>query len=408
MQGNQKYFPVVSADGRLLPHFIAVSNIRSTRPETVREGNERVIRPRFADAEFFWNQDRKQTLTNLESTLDTVVYQEKLGSLRDRAARIAALAGQLCGPAEQADAELAGRLCKCDLLTNMVGEFPELQGIMGRHYAQHDGLPDAVAIAIGEHYHPRFAGDTLPESAVGRAVAVADKLDTLVGIFGIGQRPSGDRDPFALRRAALGVLRISLEGGFDLDLDAALQHAVAGYGTRLTEADTAGQVYQFLLERLRGYYAEAGFAAELFDAVAALRPAQPRDFDRRLRAVAAFLELPEATSLAAANKRIHNILRQAQTPVRADVDTALLTEPAEQALAMALAAQREAVAPDLERGDYTAALTRLAGLRGPVDRFFDDVMVMVEDPALRTNRLALLQELSGLFLRVADLSCLPG
>jgi len=404
MQGNQKYFPVVAADGKLQPHFIAVSNIESRRPETVRRGNERVIRPRFADAEFFWNQDRKQALTDLETKLSSVVFQEKLGSLRDRSERIARLAESLSGDDDRATAQLAGRLCKCDLLTDMVGEFPELQGTMGRYYALHDGHPEAVAIAIEEHYRPRFAGDQLPASPAGRAVAVADKLDTLVGIFGIGQRPTGDRDPFALRRAALGVLRILIEGGLDLDLVTALEQACRGYAGRLSETDTAGQVYQFLLDRLRGYYADAGIAPDLFDSVAILRPARPRDFDQRLRAVSAFLELPEAASLAAANKRIRNILRQADPAPDGSVDASLLIEPAERDLHQALVEHRAAIEPDLANGDYTASLTTLAGLRGAVDRFFDDVMVMAEERSLRDNRLALLNQLSDLFLQVADLS----
>jgi len=406
MQGNQKYFPVVAADGALLPHFITVSNIDSRHPETVRRGNERVIRPRFADAEFFWNQDRKQALTDLEPRLKQVVFQEQLGSLHDRAQRIAALAAAISErtDGDPAEARLAGRLAKCDLLTDMVGEFPELQGIMGRYYAGHDGLPDAVAVALEEQYRPRFAGDALPQTAIGRAVALADKLDLLVGIFGIGQRPTGDRDPYALRRAALGVLRILLEGGLELDLVELLELARAGYGARLTAADVTEQVFQFLLDRLRGHYLDAGLAPDLFEAVAALRPTRPLDFDRRIRAVAAFRDLPEAASLAAANKRVHNILRQAETEATGTPDLDRLQEPAERALAEALASHAAAVEPDLARGDYHAALTELAGLRPAVDRFFDQVMVMADDPAVRANRLALLGQMAALFLRVADLS----
>jgi glycyl-tRNA synthetase beta chain len=406
MQGNQKYFPVVDADGALLPHFITVSNIESRNPETVRLGNERVIRPRFADAEFFWNQDRKQALTDLEAKLEKVVFQERLGTLHDRAQRIAALAATISErtDGDPSDARLAGRLAKCDLLTDMVGEFPELQGIMGRYYARHDGLPDAVAVALEEQYRPRFAGDALPETAIGRAVALADKLDLLVGIFGIGQPPSGTRDPYALRRAALGVLRIVLDGGLDLDLVELIDLAVAAYGDRLVEADTAEQVFQFLLDRLRGHYADGGLGADLFEAVVALRPSRPLDFDRRIRAVAAFRDLPEAESLAAANKRVRNILRQAGVEAPGEPELARLAEPAERDLAEALASHAAAVEPDLAMGDYSAALTELAGLRPAVDRFFDEVMVMDDDPDVRANRLALLGQMSTLFLRVADLS----
>ncbi len=406
MQGNQKYFPVVNEDGKLLPHFITVSNIESRHPETVRRGNERVIRPRFADAEFFWNKDRKQALTDLEIRLKKVVFQERLGTLHDRAQRIAVLAAAISErtDGDPAEARLAGRLAKCDLLTDMVGEFPELQGIMGRYYARHDGLPDAVAVALEEQYRPRFAGDDLPATAIGRALALADKLDLLVGIFGIGQPPTGTRDPYALRRAALGVLRIILEGGLDLDLVDLLRMAHDGYGDRLSENDTSEQVFQFLLDRLRGHYHDAGLGPDLFEAVVALRPSRPLDFDRRIRAVAAFRDLPEAESLAAANKRVRNILRQAEVERPGVPDLAALQEPAERDLAEALASHAAAVEPDLAMGDYTAALTDLAGLRPAVDRFFDEVMVMAEDQAVRNNRLALLGQMSALFLRVADLS----
>jgi glycyl-tRNA synthetase beta chain len=406
MQGNQKYFPVVGDDGSLLPHFITVSNIASRHPETVRRGNERVIRPRFADAQFFWDQDRKQTLTDRVPRLANVVFQERLGTLHDRAERISMLAALICErtDGDPGQARLAGRLAKCDLLTDMVGEFPELQGTMGRYYALNDGLPEAVAVALEEQYLPRFAGDTLPATPAGRAVALADKLDLLVGIFGIGQRPSGDRDPYGLRRAALGVLRIVLEGELELDLAELVASAAASLDGRLSEADTEGQVLQFLFDRLRGHYLDAGFTPDLFEAVVALRPTRPLDFDRRLRAVAAFRELPEAESLAAANKRVRNILRQAEAEQPSEPDLELLTEPAERDLAEQLASHAAAVEPDLAMGDYQAALGELAGLRPAVDRFFDEVMVMADDPAVRANRLALLGQMSTLFLRVADLS----
>ncbi len=406
MQGNQKYFPVVGDDDALLPHFITVSNIASRHPETVQRGNERVIRPRFADAEFFWNQDRKQTLTDRVDHLATVVFQERLGTLRDRAERISALAALISErtDGDPGEARLAGRLAKCDLLTDMVGEFPELQGTMGRYYALHDGLPEAVAIALEEQYRPRFAGDQLPATPAGRAVALADKLDMLVGIFGIGQPPSGTRDPYGLRRAALGVLRIVLEGELELDLGELVATAAAALDDRLSESDVENQVLQFLFDRLRGHYLEAGFAPDLFEAVVALRPTRPLDFDRRLRAVAAFRELPEAESLAAANKRVRNILRQADAEQPGEPDLALLDEPAERDLAEQLASHAAAIEPDLALGDYRAALAELAGLRPAVDRFFDEVMVMADDPAVRANRLALLGQMSTLFLRVADLS----
>lgn len=406
MQGNQKYFPVTDDAGALLPHFITISNIESSHPETVRSGNERVIRPRFADAEFFWTKDRKRALTDLEEPLKHIVFQSKLGSMFDRAQRIAGLAATIASVigADLEQTRLAGRLSKCDLLTDMVGEFPELQGIMGRYYALHDGHAEPVAAALDEQYMPRFAGDRLPVGPVGLAVALADKLDTMVGIFGIGQRPTGDRDPFALRRAAIGVLRIAIECRLEIDLPTLLETAVAAYGDRLSEADTAEQVLQFLLDRLRGYYHEAGLRADLFDAVAALAPGRPFDFDQRMHAVNDFRTLPEAMSLAAANKRVRNILRQNKTAIPAAVDTALLAEEAEVALLEALTDMERKVAPSLAVGDYSTALTTMAALRPAVDHFFDDVMVMTEDPALRANRLALLSQMGNLFLQVADLS----
>jgi len=408
MQGNQKYFPVTDPDGTLMPHFITISNIDSSNPNTVRNGNERVIRPRFADAEFFWNQDRKLALTDLEEPLKQVIFQTKLGSLHDRAQRVSGLAAAIATDidADVEQARLAGRLSKCDLLTSMVGEFPELQGIMGRYYALHDGHPEAVAAALDEQYMPRFAGDQLPAGAVGQTVALADKLDTMVGIFGIGQRPTGDRDPFALRRAAIGVLRIAIECRLEADLPSLLETAVAAYGDRLSEADTAEQVLKFLLDRLRGYYLEAGLAPDLFDAVATLNPGRPFDFDQRIRAVGHFRSLPEAASLAAANKRVRNILRQNESAIAPAVDTTLLVEGAETALFKELSSKRSEVAPILANGDYSTALATMASLRPAVDRFFDEVMVMDEDAALRANRLALLSQMDSLFMQVADLSML--
>lgn len=410
MQDHQKYFPVVDADGRLMPHFVTVANLESRDPEQIRAGNERVIRPRLADAAFFWNQDRKHPLADRMQQLASVVFQERLGSLADKQQRVAALAERIATDLDS-DAQLARRaamLGKCDLLTHMVGEFPELQGVMGRYYAQHDGEPREVAVALDEQYMPRFAGDRLPASATGQALAIADRLDTLVGIFAIGQPPTGDKDPFALRRAAIGVLRTMLERGSDLDLHALLEQAAAGFAPTLQAPTVVSDVFEFLMERLRGYYLEAGVAPDVFEAVRAVNPTRPCDFDRRVRACMEFRRLPEADSLAAANKRIRNILRKTDEAIPAGVDGELLLEPAEQTLAETLGLLAAEVDPYFEAGEYTEALRRLAGLREPVDRFFDDVMVMAEDPALRGNRLALLQRLGDLFLRIADLSRLQG
>lgn len=406
MKGNQKYFPVAGADGQLLAHFITVSNIRSSDPTQVITGNERVIRPRLADAAFFWEQDRKHALADRLAQLKSVVFQERLGTLYDKAARTAELAASVAESigGEARLAHRAALLAKCDLLTDMVGEFPELQGIMGRYYAAADGEPPELASAMTEQYQPRFAGDAVPDTATGRALAIADKIDTLVGIFGIGEHPSGDKDPYALRRAGLGVLRILIEGGLDLDLQVLLQQAAAAFGGAFEAEVVSSEVYDFMMERLRAYYAEIGIGSDVFEAVLARRPARPHDFDRRIRAVNTFRELPEAASLAAANKRIRNILRKAADPIPDHVDTSGLGEPAEKSLAANLKQISDTVAPLLAAADYAGALTRLAGLREAVDRFFDEVMVMSDDAAARRNRLALLATLSGLFLRVADLS----
>ncbi len=410
MKGHQKYFPVVSAEGKLLPHFIAISNIDSREPEQVCHGNERVIRPRLSDAEFFWNTDRKQPLRSRLETLKGVVFQTKLGTLYDKTERIAGLAETIANSAG-ADAALANRaawLAKCDLMTEMVGEFPELQGIMGRYYAALDGEPAEVALALDEQYMPRFAGDKLPASASGQAVALADRIDSLVGIFGIGQRPTGAKDPFGLRRAALGVLRVLIEKEQDLDLQALLTTAREQFERqgRTLAADVEEQVFDFVMERLRAYYGDRGIAHDTFEAVLARRPARPHDFDLRIRAVSAFRALPEAESLAAANKRIHNILRQAEGEVPDSIDSARLVEPQEKALAEQVEKLAAQVAPLFEQRAYADALCALAALREPVDAFFDAVMVMADDPALRANRLALLKRLNGLFLGAADLSCL--
>jgi len=406
MKANQKYFHVLDSDGALKPCFIAISNIDSRDPAKVREGNERVVAPRLADAEFFWHQDRKHSLQGRLASLKQVVFQKKLGSVFDKAERVAKLAEWAAGivGAEPQAAARAGLLGKCDLMTDMVGEFPELQGIMGRYYARHDGEPESVALALDELYMPRFAGDALPATAVGQAVAIADRLDTLVGIFGIGQSPSGDKDPFALRRAALGALRTIIEQDLPVDLEAALQEAAGEFPPGLLAGNTVAEVFDFMMDRLRAYFLERGHAHDAFEAVLAQRPTRPADFAARIAAVGTFRELPEAESLAAANKRISNILRQAGGYAEAAIDPALLKEKAEGELDRAVESLAGEVEPLLASGDYTKALQELARLRPEVDAFFDQVMVMDEDEALRANRLALLARLRNLFLEVADLS----
>ncbi|MFO1422929.1 MAG: glycine--tRNA ligase subunit beta [Candidatus Competibacteraceae bacterium] len=405
MQDNQRYFPVVDAQGRLLPHFITIANLESRDPAQVRAGNERVIRPRFSDAEFFWNQDRKQPLAARMEGLKQVVFQQRLGTMADKSGRVAALARFIARGHGNADwADRAARLAKCDLLTQMVQEFPELQGIMGRYYALPDREAPEVAQALEEQYLPRFAGDRLPQTTTGRALALAERLDTLTGIFAIGQGPSGTKDPFALRRAALGVLRILIEGQLDLDLLDLLERAAAGFEPALRADHAIETVFEFVMDRLRGYYLEQGVRADTLEAVLDCRPTRPLDFDRRVRAVGAFRELPEAASLAAANKRIRNLLKKVETVLPFEVRPDLLVEEAEQALAGRLVELSSEAIPLMEAGLYPEALGRLARLREPVDAFFDQVLVMAEDPLLRDNRLALLNELGSLFLRVADFS----
>jgi glycyl-tRNA synthetase beta chain len=411
MQDNQRYFPVRDAAGRLMPRFVTVANIESPDPAQVIAGNERVVRPRLADAAFFYGVDRKLSLESRREALGRVTFQTRLGSLHDKSERVRLLA-EAVAAAIGGDAALARRaaeLAKCDLLTSMVGEFPELQGIMGRYYAQHDGEPAEVCEAIREQYLPRFAGDALPETRTGMALATADKLDTIVGIFAIGQRPTGTRDPFGLRRAALGLLRISIERRLDLDLKSLIDRALASLPFPAPEG-CARDVYDYVFERLRAYYLEggAGVTTEMFDAVLATRPASPLDFDARLRALAEFLALPDAPGLAAANKRIANILRKAgEQPIEA-IDAALLRDPAELVLGEQVLAVARKVEPMFAAREYTGALRLLAALRKAVDDFFDGVLVMDEDPALRGNRLALLKRIQSLFLHAADLSRLPG
>ncbi|NOY63687.1 MAG: glycine--tRNA ligase subunit beta [Gammaproteobacteria bacterium] len=415
MQDHQKYFPVIDKSGALAPYFITVANIDSSDPEQIKRGNERVIRPRLADAAFFWQQDRKVPLIERCENLRQVVFQKKLGTLYDKVQRVSALAEEiaLALGGDGALAARAAQLSKCDLLTEMVGEFPELQGVMGRYYAQHDGEEQQVADALDQQYQPRFAGDALPQSVTGQALAIADKLDTLAGIFAIGNVPTGDKDPFALRRAALGVLRIMIECDLDLALppllDSALQRIAAQGCVDATRCEqTATRLYEFMMERLRAYYRDKTVATDVFDAVLATRPSRPHDFALRVVAVTAFRDLPEASSLAAANKRIRNILKKAEEEIPAIVDHGVLVEASEQTLAQQIKMLTDEVEPLFAAARYSDAMQRLATLREPVDRFFDDVMVMSDDTALRTNRLALLNQLSLLFLRVADLSRLQG
>ncbi len=409
LASHQRYFPVAGKDGALLPKFITVANIESKDPDQVRDGNERVIRPRLADAAFFWDSDRRNTLATRRETLREVVYQRGLGSLFDKSVRTAQLCGVIAAElgVDPTMAERAAALAKCDLLTGMVGEFPELQGTMGRYYAIADGEPQVVADALAEQYLPRFSGDVLPATIDGRILAVADKLDTLAGVFSLGKKPSGNRDPFGLRRAAVGIIRILIECELDLDLDLLIARAVEAQPQARSEtADLEEELYTFITERLRRYFLDRDheLATETFDAVLARAPQSLLDFERRLQAVQAFIKLEPAASLAAANKRIANILRQAGEQDGAAVKEKLLKDPAERALWTALNDARKFVAPLLEERRYAEVLTALAALREPVDTFFDDVLVMVEDKAVRNNRLALLGELRSLFLDVADIS----
>ncbi|UOG92812.1 MAG: glycine--tRNA ligase subunit beta [Candidatus Thiothrix sulfatifontis] len=408
MQDNQKYFALVDAAGKLMPNFITVANIESRDVTQISTGNERVIRPRFSDAEFFWTQDKKTSLESRREQLKKMVFQQKLGTLYDKSERVALLAADIAKRmgGDEALAIRAAQLGKCDLVTSMVFEFTELQGTMGRYYANHDGEAAEVASAMEEQYMPRFAGDELPSTATGRILALAERLDTLTGIFGIGQKPTGAKDPFGLRRAALGVLRILIELQLPLDLADLLDKAADGLAPHLGSKPDTQEALDYILERLRAYYQEQSIGAELVEAVASLKPTQPLDFDRRVKAVAAFRQLTAAESLAAANKRIGNILKKVEGSLPDSVNPTLLQLEAEQALASSVQYQENKVVPLFAAGQYEAALLSLAELREPVDKFFDDVMVMADDVDLKNNRLALLNRLRGLFLRVADLSVL--
>lgn len=408
MKGDQKYFPIYDKDGKLLPHFIFVSNINPEDPSKIIEGNEKVVRPRLTDAEFFFKTDLKQRLEDQLPRLETVLFQQQLGTLRDKTARIEQLAGEIAKQigADETKAKRAGLLSKCDLMTNMVFEFTDTQGVMGMHYARHDGEDEEVAVALNEQYMPRFAGDELPKSLVASSVALADKFDTLTGIFGIGQAPKGSADPFALRRAALGALRIIVEKNLPLDLAEIVKKSTALFGDKLTNANVVEDVVDFMLGRFRAWYQDEGIAVDVIQAVLARRPTRPADFDARVRAVSHFRTLDSAEALAAANKRVGNILAKAEGEISSEIDRTLLVEPEEKALAEQVIMLQAELAPLFAKGDYQTALVRLADLREVVDNFFDKVMVNAEEPKLRLNRLAILSRLQNLFLQVADISLL--
>ncbi|MFO1385221.1 MAG: glycine--tRNA ligase subunit beta [Chitinivorax sp.] len=405
MKANQKYFPLLESNGKLSNQFLVVSNISPADASAVITGNERVVRPRLADAKFFFDQDRKHKLETRLEKLRSVVYHNKLGSQLQRVERMQKLAGEIAQRlhADPAQAQRAAYLAKADLVTDMVGEFPELQGIMGGHYARHDGETAAVAQAVEQHYWPRFAGDSLPADNIGACAALADKLETLVGIWGIGLQPTGDKDPFGLRRAALGVLRILLETPLPLDLVELLEVAKAGFTEVKLADDTVSGLFDFMLDRLRNYLTSRDYAADVVEAVIAQKPHRIDQVLPRVEAVRAFRALPEAEALAAANKRISNILKKTEVAA-GEPDFALLQESAEKALFEALSLARPVVASHLANGDYTDALKALAALRGPVDGFFEDVMVMTDEPLLRQNRLNLLAQLGQLLNGVADIS----
>ncbi len=410
MRTNQRYFPLFDAGGRLLPQFLIVSNMAIDDPSAIIDGNQRVVRPRLADARFFFEQDRRTPLAARITRLDSVIHHAKLGTVGERITRLRAIARGLAdlvpahGGADPAHVDRAALLAKADLVTDMVGEFPELQGVMGTYYARHDGEPEAVAVAIAEHYRPRFAGDELPASPVGTLVALADKLETLAGMFGIGQAPSGDKDPFALRRHALGVIRIMIERPIEADLDRMIAAAFDAFGGRVTDA--RADLESFVFERLAGYLRDRGYTAQEIAAVLSQRPMRLARVPARLAAVRSFAQLPEAQALAAANKRIGNILRKSGDAAAPAVDPALLAAGAETELAAVIDRLAPDVSAAVARADYGPALAALAGSRAAVDRYFDDVMVMAEDPRVRANRLALLARLHGLMNRVADIAML--
>jgi glycyl-tRNA synthetase beta chain len=409
MKSNQKYFPLLDANGKLTSKFLIVSNINPADPSAVIGGNERVVRPRLADAKFFFDQDRKKTLESRITSLGKVVYHNKLGSQGERNARVVKLAGQIASQLGDdqlvAKAQQAARLSKADLITDMVGEFPELQGIMGRYYAQHEGLDNEVAFAIEDHYKPRFAGDELPRNQVGICVALADKLETLVGLFSIGEKPTGDKDPFALRRQALGILRMLIDAKLALPFDDLIALALEQFDA---DEEVLAAIKTFCFDRLSVSLRDQGASAQEVDAVLSLMPQLLSEVPQRLEAVHTFATLEEAPALAAANKRVGNILRKVEGEVKAQIDASLLQEPTEKTLADAIAITKSEADKLFDNGDYTASLQTLAVLKGPIDDFFDHVMVNAEDPALKANRLGLLATLHQAMNRVADLSKLAG
>ncbi len=406
MQDHQKYFPVVDSDNKLMPYFITTSNIKSSNPAAVSQGNERVIRPRFADAKFFWDQDCKVKLESHRESTKKIVFQQKLGTLFEKTERVSILAGFIADEigADNLQAMRAAEISKCDLLSNMVQEFPELQGIMGSYYAKHDNEAEAVAAAMQEQYQPGFAGDIIPAGQIGKILSLADRLDTIMGIFAIDMKPTGSKDPFSLRRAALGALRIIIEGDLNLDLKALLVQAADGLQHKVDATAAVEDAFAFIMERLKAYYQDQGINSDTVNSVASLSPTQPLDFDQRVKAVADFRSLTESESLAAANKRISNILKKVEGEIPNQVNQDLLNEDAEKILFQAVVALQEKVQPLYAKGEYSTALSSLAVLREDVDNFFDNIMVMDEDEALKNNRLALLSQLRGLFLEVADLS----
>ncbi|MEN4826156.1 glycine--tRNA ligase subunit beta [Pseudomonas sp. P39-UII1] len=408
MQDNQKYFCLLDSEGKLLPRFITVANVESRDPQQIVQGNEKVVRPRLTDAEFFFKQDKKQPLATFNERLKNVVFQAQLGTVYDKAERVSRLAAFIApligGDAQRASR--AGLLCKCDLATEMVGEFPEMQGVAGYYYALNDGEPQDVALALNEQYMPRGAGAELPQTLTGAAVAIADKLDTLVGIFGIGMLPTGSKDPYALRRAALGVLRILIEKQLDLDLTGAVEFAVKQFGAKIKAAGLAEQVLEFIFDRLRARYEDEGIDVATYLSVRALKPGSALDFDQRVQAVQGFRKLPEAEALAAVNKRVSNLLGKAEGAIAEQVEPKYFDNANEFSLYSAIQQADQAVQPMAAARQYSEALARLAALRDPVDAFFEAVMVNAEDAKVRANRYALLSRLRGLFLGVADISLL--
>ncbi len=408
MQDNQKYFCLLDSEGKLLPRFITVANVESRDPKQIVQGNEKVVRPRLTDAEFFFKQDKKQPLETFNERLKNVVFQAQLGTVYDKAERVSKLAAFIA-PLIGGDAQRAGRaglLSKCDLATEMVGEFPEMQGVAGYYYALNDGEPQDVAQALNEQYMPRGAGAELPQTLTGAAVAIADKLDTLVGIFGIGMLPTGSKDPYALRRAALGVLRILIEKQLDLDLTTAVEFAVKQFGAKVKAAGLAEQVLEFIFDRLRARYEDEGIDVATYLSVRALKPGSALDFDQRVQAVQAFRKLPEAEALAAVNKRVSNLLSKAEGAIAEQVEPKYFDNANEFSLYSAIQQADQAVQPMAAARQYSESLARLAALRDPVDAFFEAVMVNAEDAKVRANRYALLSRLRGLFLGVADISLL--